>query len=84
MSNRHVYANWPKTISSENPETSSLGTESDDRSIAEDDEPEWRCNYYGDYATAVIKPFTTHDLICWAFQVARGMDYLASKKVRLG
>lgn len=24
---------------------------------------------------------TTRDLVCWAFQVARGMDYLASKKV---
>lgn len=27
---------------------------------------------------------TTTDLICWSFQVARGMDYLASRKVLHG
>ena len=25
--------------------------------------------------------FSTSDLICWSFQIARGMDYLASKTV---
>jgi FMS-like tyrosine kinase 1 len=27
---------------------------------------------------------TTSDLVCWAFQVARGMDYLSSRKVLHG
>lgn len=27
---------------------------------------------------------TTTDLVCWLFQVARGMDYLASRKVLHG
>ena len=26
-------------------------------------------------------PFTTSCLVCWAWQVAQGMDYLASRKV---
>jgi serine/threonine protein kinase len=45
-------------------------------------QPEWRSNYRGDYK-GTTNPVCTHDLLCWAFQVARGMDYLASRKVRL-
>lgn len=44
-------------------------------------QPEWRSNYRGDYK-GTTRPVCTHDLLCWAFQVARGMDYLASRKVR--
>jgi len=29
------------------------------------------------------RPISTRDLISWAYQIARGMDYLASRKVRL-
>ena len=28
-----------------------------------------------------LGPLTTKDLVCFAFQIARGMDYLASRKV---
>ena len=28
------------------------------------------------------RPISTTDLISWSFQIARGMDYLVSKKVR--
>lgn len=28
-----------------------------------------------------FRTFTTTDLLCWSFQVARGMQYLASQKV---
>jgi len=45
-------------------------------------QPEWRSNYRGDYK-GTTNPVCTHDLLCWAFQVARGMDYLASRKVRM-
>lgn len=45
--------------------------------------PEWRSNYQGDYKNLILKPSCTNDLICWSFQVARGMEYLASRKVCL-
>jgi hypothetical protein len=45
-------------------------------------QPEWRSNYKGDYK-GTTRPVCTRDLLCWSFQVARGMDYLASRKVRI-
>ncbi|XP_064082530.1 vascular endothelial growth factor receptor 1-like isoform X2 [Macrobrachium nipponense] len=33
---------------------------------------------------AVTAPFTTSDLVCWAWQVAQGMDYLSQRKVLHG
>lgn len=47
-----------------------------------DQEPEWRSRYYGDYKDYDVNSICTHDLICWAFQIALGMDYLSRKKVR--
>lgn len=29
----------------------------------------------------INSPFTTCELVCWAWQVAQGMDYLCSRKV---
>ena len=40
--------------------------------------------YQQDPDVNLNRPITTHDLISWAFQIARGMDYLASKKVYIG
>lgn len=31
-----------------------------------------------------MRVVTTTDLVCWSFQVARGMEYLASRKVLHG
>lgn len=45
-------------------------------------QPEWRSNYHGDYK-GTVKPICTKDLITWAFQVARGMEYLASRRVSM-
>uniref|UniRef100_A0A1B6CIS1 Receptor protein-tyrosine kinase n=1 Tax=Clastoptera arizonana TaxID=38151 RepID=A0A1B6CIS1_9HEMI len=47
-------------------------------------EPEWRSNYRGDYKSNSVRPICTQDLFCWGFQVARGMEYLASRKVMHG
>lgn len=44
-------------------------------------QPDWRSNYRGDYREQCVKPVCTQDLLCWSFQVARGMEYLASRKV---
>ncbi|EFX69023.1 hypothetical protein DAPPUDRAFT_130102 [Daphnia pulex] len=38
--------------------------------------------YYPD--ATLIRSVSTRDLISWSFQIARGMDYLASKKVLHG
>lgn len=46
-----------------------------------DVEPDWRSNYRGDYQNTTVRPIRTADLICWSFQIARGMDYLATRKV---
>ncbi len=40
--------------------------------------------YYQQDPDAILnQTISTRDLVCWSFQIARGMDYLASKKVRL-
>lgn len=46
-------------------------------------QPEWQVNYKGDYR-GDVKPISTRELLTWAFQVARGMEYLASRKVLHG
>ncbi|XP_058451061.1 vascular endothelial growth factor receptor 1 isoform X2 [Malaya genurostris] len=46
-------------------------------------EPLWRSNYGMDYK-GPARSVTTIDLVCWASQVACGMEYLASRKVLHG
>ena len=46
--------------------------------------PGWRANMKGDYDLQTVRPISTKDIICWCYQVARGMEYLASKKVMHG
>ncbi|XP_031828557.1 PDGF- and VEGF-receptor related isoform X2 [Nomia melanderi] len=47
-------------------------------------QPGWRSNYHGDYKDYNLKPICTQDLLSWAFQVARGMEYLCQRKVLHG
>ncbi|XP_053598108.1 vascular endothelial growth factor receptor 1 isoform X1 [Microplitis demolitor] len=47
-------------------------------------QPGWRSNYRGDYKDYNLKPICTQDLLSWAFQVARGMEYLSQRKVLHG
>ncbi|CAB0039875.1 unnamed protein product [Trichogramma brassicae] len=47
-------------------------------------QPEWSTNYQGDYKERNVKPICTQDLLLWAFQVARGMEYLCKRKVLHG
>ncbi|XP_046614588.1 vascular endothelial growth factor receptor 1-like isoform X1 [Neodiprion virginianus] len=47
-------------------------------------QPGWRSNYRGDYKDQNLKPICTHDLLCWAWQVSRGMEYLSRRNVLHG
>lgn len=47
------------------------------------EQPLWRSNYGMDYK-GPVRSVCTSDLVCWSFQVARGMDYLSSRKVLHG
>ena len=47
--------------------------------------PDWSINYEASNEQVIetdeLSPVSTRDLICWSFQIARGMDFLVSKKV---
>ncbi|XP_034952110.1 vascular endothelial growth factor receptor 1 isoform X2 [Chelonus insularis] len=69
------------------------GTDSQDQTTMSGDapvlsnnsiQPGWRSNYRGDYKDYNLKPICTQDLLSWAFQVARGMEYLSQRKVLHG
>ena len=52
-------------------------------SAQQQEPPDWSMNYEADEQVIedAMNPVSTRYLICWSFQIARGMDYLASKKV---
>lgn len=62
----------------------STPADSEETEFADEDRPAWCTNYRGDYENVNISALCTHDLICWSYQVARGMEYLSGKKVRSG
>ncbi|XP_072744995.1 vascular endothelial growth factor receptor 1 isoform X2 [Anoplolepis gracilipes] len=47
-------------------------------------QPGWRTNYRGDYKDQNLNPICTQDLLSYAFQVARGMEYLSQRRVLHG
>ena len=49
--------------------------------IYDPQEPKSFWHYQQDLDAALNRSVSTRDLISWSFQIARGMDYLASKKV---
>lgn len=86
------YTKEPKSTSDESAENASLMTAEarSSRNIVERSVsavsrlsgPGWRSNMKGDYID--LSPICTKDLLCWAYQVTRGMEYLASKKILHG
>ncbi|CAG7825664.1 unnamed protein product, partial [Allacma fusca] len=50
-------------------------------STGSSEQPLWRNNMQGDYKESDFLELNTTDLINWAYQIANGMAYLASKKV---
>ena len=51
----------------------------------QEEPPDWSLNYRVDADDeGQSQRISTRDLISWSFQIARGMDYLASKKVLHG
>ncbi|KAF4528475.1 hypothetical protein B566_EDAN015937 [Ephemera danica] len=41
----------------------------------------WTPKYRGDFKAHEVPHISTKDLVCWSYQVARGMEYLASRQV---
>ncbi|XP_058119992.1 vascular endothelial growth factor receptor 1-like [Anopheles ziemanni] len=63
--------------------TAMTSVEVEDLNTANSNEPLWRSNYGMDYK-GPARSVNTTDLVCWASQIASGMEYLASRKVLHG
>lgn len=55
----------------------------DDYSVAKEVDPKKQPSHQRDDKNTKSKGLNTNDLLCWAFQVSRGMKFLASRKVYL-
>ncbi|CAK1551856.1 unnamed protein product [Leptosia nina] len=77
-----------QTQATERTSLNSTNTNRSGRKVSETGyvQPEWRSNYECDslYEGRKPRPLTSRDLLAWAFQIARGMEYLASRKVLHG
>jgi len=62
----------------------SFNPNSGENSAEQQEIPDWCWNYQADLEEIQNRSITSRDLICWSFQVARGMDYLAREKVLHG
>uniref|UniRef100_A0A182Q009 Vascular endothelial growth factor receptor 1 n=1 Tax=Anopheles farauti TaxID=69004 RepID=A0A182Q009_9DIPT len=63
--------------------TAMTSVEVEDLNTVNSNEPLWRSNYGMDYK-GPARSVNTTDLVCWASQIACGMEYLASRKVLHG
>ncbi|XP_023245876.1 vascular endothelial growth factor receptor 1-like [Copidosoma floridanum] len=72
---------YDSTIDSANTRDSSSSVESYRTLGSDNSQPGWRSNYEGDYQAFSFTTISTQDLIIWAFQVARGMNYLSRRNV---
>ncbi|XP_035905716.1 vascular endothelial growth factor receptor 1-like isoform X3 [Anopheles stephensi] len=63
--------------------TAMTSVEVEELNTVNSNEPLWRSNYGMDYK-GPARSVNTTDLVCWASQIASGMEYLASRKVLHG
>ncbi|CAH1392580.1 unnamed protein product, partial [Nezara viridula] len=64
--------------------TTSLSTPIGEDGYLMNRDAEILAEYHGDYIINSVRPICTQDLFCWGYQVAKGMSYLASRKVLHG
>ncbi|XP_066591720.1 vascular endothelial growth factor receptor 1 isoform X2 [Prorops nasuta] len=90
-SNNSLSANSDSTSGQQSAQPTSLDSQgtvsmSPDGAITSNNsvQPGWRSNYRGDYKGQNLKPICSQDLLSWAFQVARGMEYLSQRRVLHG
>ncbi|XP_049766457.1 mast/stem cell growth factor receptor kita-like [Schistocerca cancellata] len=71
-------------IPSSTSDTSEHGQVSFNPSVSGGSRPQEWCYYYKCDDAGKVNPVCTHDLVCWSYQIANGMDYLAQRKVLHG
>lgn len=64
--------------------TTVCGTDGKRRSSGASSWGEGNGHYRGDYHHVDVRPIRSVDLLGWAFQISRGMEYLATRKVLHG